>query len=131
MFKKLITFEIMEILREHFLSKAFGLITALIFLNMSFFLAEVTLLKFEEKELIENIAKQIFNSGFEEERDCETSGTDAFGKEVDLLVQQAQIHRASSFLISLRLNRTMVDHYLHANHSLTFSPPPDSRPYSS
>jgi hypothetical protein len=115
----------MKILRQHFLSKAFAVLTGLIFLNMSFFLAEVTYLEYDKKELMENIAKLILNSGFEEERDCEPVGSDP-GKVVDLLLQQVQIHHTASFLMSVSTNRTVVDHYLHANHSLTFYTPPDS-----
>jgi hypothetical protein len=116
----------MEILRRHFLSKVFGVLTGLIFLNMSFFLAEVTYLQFDKKELMENIAKLILNSGFEEERDCEPAGNDAATKGIDLILQQVQIHHAASFLMSISANRTVVDHYLHANHSLTFYTPPDT-----
>ncbi len=115
----------MNVFRQRYLAKTFSLITGVIFLNMSFFLAEVTLLKFSQKEIIENIAKLILNSGFEEERDCESSGGDTFGKEVDLHLQQVQIHYTSSFLMSIRVNRTLIDHYRHANHSSTFFPPPD------
>ena len=119
----------MKIVRQHILSKAFAFITGLIFLNMSFFLAEVSYLNFEKKEIIENIAKLILNSGFEEERDGEPVG-DSAAQGIDLLFQQVQIHHTSSFLISVRTNRDVVDHYLHANHSLTFSPPPDSLLFS-
>jgi len=116
----------MEIIRKHFLSKAFGLVTGLIFLNMSFFLAEVTYLQYDKKELMENIAKLILNSGFEEERDCEPAGNESATKGIDLILQQVQIHHTASFLMSISINRTVVDHYLHANHSLTFYTPPDT-----
>ena len=114
----------MEIIRQHFLTKAFTLVTGLIFLNMSFFLAEVCILKYNKTELAD-IAKLILNAGFEEERDGETPGADSIGKEVGLLMNLANIHDTTSFLISINTNRTLVDHYLHANHSLNFSPPPD------
>jgi hypothetical protein len=114
----------MDIIRQHFLTKLFTVVTGLAFLNMSFFLAEVCLLKYNKSEMVE-IAKLILNTGFEEERDSESSGADSIAKEIDLLVHQAQIHTTSSFLMSINTNRTLVDHYLHANHSLTFSPPPD------
>jgi hypothetical protein len=114
----------MDIIRQHFLTKVFTFVTGLVFLNMSFFLAEVCMLKYNKAEMVE-IAKLILNTGFEEERDGESSGSDSMGKEVALLMYQAQIHSASSFLMSINANRSQVDHYLHANHSLNFSPPPD------
>jgi hypothetical protein len=96
---------------------------------MSFFLAEVSLLKFEKKELLENIAKLILNTGFEEEKDGETSG-DNLTKEINLFLQHLHIHGNSSIYISVKLNRILVDHYRHADHSLVFSPPPDLMRFS-
>jgi hypothetical protein len=65
------------------------------------------------------------NTGFEEERDGESTGSDTMGKGFDLLIHQAKMHNTASFLISINLNRTLVDHYRHADHSLIFVPPPD------
>jgi hypothetical protein len=95
---------------------------------MSFFLAEVSLLNFDKQEIIENIANLILNTGFEEERDAESSNENTL-KEI-LVVQQIQIHGTSSYLISIGINSMMVDHYQHANHSITFSPPPDTQDFS-
>ena len=114
----------MNCFRTHYLSKITALITGVVFLNMSFFLAEVSMLKYDQADLIENIANLIFNSGFEEERDGQ-SHTDNGAKEVDLLLQQVHIHNSSSCLISTRTNLLQVNHYLHANYSLSFYQPPD------
>ena len=114
----------MNTIRTHALTKVLTLITGVVFLNMSFFLAEVSMLKYNKKELIE-IAKLILNTGFEEERDGESSGADHIDKEVDLTMLHAQFHNRSLYLMSIGTNRTLVDHYRHANHSLTFFPPPD------
>jgi hypothetical protein len=114
----------MNSIRQHFLSKVTAFVAGLAFLNMSFFLAEVSLLKFEKKELLQNIANLILNTGFEEERDGEPSG-DNLTKEINLLVQHLNIHGNSSIYISIKLNRILVDHYRHADHSLVFYPPPD------
>ena len=111
--------------RKHFLSKVIALITGVIFLNMGFFLAEVSMLKLTNQELVQNIAKLISSSGFEEERDGESSEKDSAAKEVDILVNQIQIHHSSLFLIAAKTNRNIEDHYPHANYSQTFSPPPD------
>ena len=115
----------MNSLRQHILTKIFTLITGVIFLNMSFFLAEVSMLKLTNKELVENVAKLISSSGFEEERDSETPGNDSSAKEVDILIHQIQIHHSALFLITIKIIRIMDDHYPHANYSLNFSPPPD------
>lgn len=114
----------MNAIRQSYLTRVFSLLTGLVFLNMSFFLAEVSMLKYSKKELVE-IARLILNMGYEEERDGEPSVTDTLGKEVYLPLHQAQLHHTSSFLISTRATQTLVDHYRHANHSLIFFPPPD------
>jgi hypothetical protein len=113
----------MNSLRNHFLAKPVAFLAGLAFLNMSFFLAEVSLLHFEKREMIENIAKLILNTGFEEEREGESSNENSI-KET-LLCQQFQIHGTSSFLISIGIHCVLVNHYRHANHSVKFSPPPD------
>ena len=116
----------MNSFRRNYLSRAFSLITGVLFLNMSFFLAEVSLLEITDHQIIENIARLISIGGFEEERDGETSGKDKSAKEVDLLVNHAQIHQRLLFLITTKTNFTLDDLYPHANYSQTFSPPPDS-----
>ena len=118
----------MNAIRQHLFTKIITLVAGLAFLNMSFFLAEVSLMKFEKKELIENIAKLILNTGFEEEKDVESPGEN-FVKEV-LIGQQIQIHEASSFWISTNIKSVLVNHYLHANYALRFSPPPDTQQLS-
>lgn len=120
----------MKLIRSHIISKIFSMFIGVVFLNMSFFLAEVSMLKFDKSDMIENIAKLIFNGGTEEERDTESSRADTVAKEVDVLLQQVQIHQAASVFQSSVINRTIVDHYLHANFSLSFYPPPDHFTFS-
>jgi hypothetical protein len=115
----------MNSFRQHYLTRVFSLLTGLVFLNMSFFLAEVSLLSLTNPEIIENVAKLISSSGFEEERDGETSGNDSSAKEVDLLFHQIQFHHSALFLITEKINRILEDHYPHEDYSLIFSPPPD------
>ena len=121
---------LMNSIRKHFLTKIFVLVAGLAFLNMSFFIAEVSFFNFEKGELLENIAKLILSTGLEEERDGETPGEKKELKETDPHVPQFQIHSTTSFLISNKVNSGIVDHYLHADHSLTFSPPPDFQIFS-
>ena len=118
----------MNSIRKHITSRVFAFVTALAFLNMSFFLAEVSFFNLEKGELLENIAKLVLNAGFEEERDCESSSENTV-KET-LLIQQVHIHNISSFIISIKAISTIIDHYRHANHSLIFSPPPDFQHFS-
>ena len=116
----------MNSFRQHFLAKVFALLTGIVFLNTSFFMAEISLMKVTSHELLQNIAKLVSNSGLEEERDGESSEKDTSTKEVDLLICQVQIHHRSLFLIAAKANHMLDDHYPHANYSQTFSPPPDS-----
>jgi hypothetical protein len=111
--------------RHRFFVRLFALLTGVMFLNMSFFLAEVSALEISDKGLIENIAKLVSSSGFEEERDGESSESDSAAKEVDLLNNQVQIHHQSLFLTATKANHSWENLYPHANYSQTFTPPPD------
>src|SRR5688572_32399437 len=78
----------MSILRKPLFMKVMTLVTGLIFLNMSFFLAEVSALKLDQdKQMIGNIAKLIASSSAEEEKDA-FGGTDkdASSKEVEFVL---------------------------------------------
>jgi hypothetical protein len=95
----------------------------MVFINMGFFLAEVTMMNFENKEMIENIAKLISNSGLEEERDAET-GHD-HGKELDLFSPNLLIHHTALTLIATRANHIHDDRYRLSHYLDIFSPPPE------
>lgn len=125
MIEKIFSFAVMKFIRTHVLAKTLTFLTGLVFLNMSFFLAEVSMLKYDNKDIIENIANLLFNCGFEEERDGESSG-DSGGKEIDLMLQ-IQIHHTASILLSTGVTRNIHNHYRHANYALDFFPPPDVR----
>jgi hypothetical protein len=116
----------MGVLRQHILTKGFTLLTGVIFLNTSFFLAELSFMQTSNRALMETIAKLISNSGLEEERDGESSEKDSSAKEIDFLIHQMHQYNRSSFLIATKANHMLDDHYPHANYSQTFSPPPDS-----
>ena len=114
----------MNSLRRNFLAKIFALLTGVIFLNTSFFMAELSLLKVHNHKLLENIVKLVSNSGLEEERDGD-SENDTTGKEVDVLICQVQVYHQTQFSIATKVIDMQEDHYPHANYSQTFSPPPD------
>ena len=115
----------MSVIRKHFLAKVFALLTGVIFLNTAFFMAEISLLKVTNHELLQNIAKLVSNSGLEEERDGETTDKDSSAKEVDLLISRVQFHHYVLFLVASKANHMLEDLYPHANYAQTFSPPPD------
>ncbi len=114
----------MRLLRHHITTRIFCLVIGLVFLNMGFFLAEVTMLKIENEELIENIASLITNSGAEEERDAE-SGQDSSVKEIDLCAHHLLTHHSSLTLIATRNNQIFEDHYSLTHYLDIFSPPPE------
>ncbi len=118
----------MEELRHHILAKFFTILTALVFLNMSFFLAEVVLLDFNDRQLIENIASLVANSGFEEERDSEPAEQDSADKSFDLLAHNLMVHHHSLYHTGSRARQELINLYPPANHSQTFTPPPEVAP---
>jgi hypothetical protein len=98
----------MQFLRIPYINRAFSLFTGIVFLNMSFFLAEVSALHMDkDQEMIENIAKLIAGSSAEEEKD-------AFGGNAD---EDSSCHEIDLIFIS----------YLHAPESRDLIPPVNIR----
>gem|GEM_PF-1173975 len=115
----------MKPFRSHTVLKLFSLFTGVIFLNMGFFLAEVSMLDFKDKEMIENVRNLVVTGGLEEERDSHSSGSDIPIKVFSLTSADLLLHHSSLFLIATRLHGDSEDHYLHADHSEIVSPPPE------
>jgi hypothetical protein len=114
----------MKMLRNQTTTRIFSLLTGVMFLNMSFFLAEVCMLDLKDRQVIENICELVLNGGFEEERDAH-SGTDAPLKMLSLVSEDLHLRHSSLFLIASKMHHDFEDHYLHADHSEKFSPPPE------
>lgn len=108
--------------------RLFSLFTGIVFLNMSFFLAEVCMLDWKDKQMIENVCNLILNGGLEEERDGHGSGADVPIKIFSITSGDLMLRHSSLFLIAVKMHQENEDHYLHADHSEIFSPPPDSIP---
>ena len=117
----------MMIFRNHSGTRVFSLITGVIFLNMSFFLAEVCLLDIKDPEMIENVCKLVLNGGLEEERDAHSAGADAPLKIFSLAGDDLLLRHSSLFLIASKMHQDSQENYRHANHSQIFSPPPEFR----
>ena len=115
----------MKMFRNRSGIKVFSLFTGVIFLNMSFFLAEVCLLDIKDKQMIENVCNLVLNGGLEEERDAHSGGSDAPLKMFSIAGDNMQMRHSSLFLIASRMHQDSEDNYRHANHSQIFSPPPD------
>lgn len=115
----------MQMLRNHTFVRVFSLFTGLIFLNMSFFLAEVCMLNLKDKQMIENVCNLVINAGMEEERDGHSSGADVSLKEFAFIEESLMLKHSSLVLIACKIHHEYEDHYLHADHSIKFSPPPE------
>lgn len=115
----------MQLLRHVTATKVFSLFTAVIFLNTSFFLAEVRMLDLQDQQILENICNLVLNVGLEEERDGHSPGTDTPLKEIALLGDNLLMRHSSLFLIAFKSCDHSEDLYLHADHSKKFSPPPE------
>jgi len=115
----------MIIFRNQTGNKVFSLVTGIIFLNMSFFLAEVCMLDIQDKQMIENVCNLVLNGGFEEERDAHSGGSDAPLKMFSLVGDDLLLRHSSLFLIGAKVHLDAEENYLHANHSQKFSPPPE------
>jgi hypothetical protein len=115
----------MKIFRRQYFVSVLSALTGIVFLNMSFFTTEIATLKIQDQQLLKNIAELLSNCASEEESDGETSSSKDNFKEVDILIGQILSHHTSLIQIGNKLSQDLVDHYAHANHSQTFSPPPD------
>ena len=116
----------MTAFRNQTATRIFSLFTGIIFLNMSFFLAEVSMLDLQDRQMIENVCKLVLNGGLEEERDAHSSGADAGLKMFSLAAEDLLMRHSSLFLIASKMHQEFEDHYLHADHSEKFSPPPEA-----
>ena len=114
----------MNIFRHQSVVKVFSLFTGVIFLNLSFLLAEVSMLDFKDKQIIENVCNLLLNAGLEEERDAHSGGNDAPVKAFSM-AGNLRLHHASLFLIASKMYLDALETYRHANYSQIFSPPPD------
>lgn len=115
----------MKMLRNQTTTRIFSLLIGVIFLNMSFFLAEVCMLDLKDRQMIENICQLVLNGGFEEERDAHSSPTDAPLKIFSLVSEDLLLRHSSLFLIASKMHQEFEDHYIDADHSEKFSPPPE------
>lgn len=115
----------MKVLRYQAVTRTFCLITGIIFLNMSFFLAEVPMLDLKDKQMIDNICKLMLNGGLEEERDGHSGGSDAPSKEFSLSINESLLRHSAFYLITSKIHQISEDLYPHANHSEKYSPPPE------
>lgn len=106
-----------------------ALFTGLIFLNMSFFLAEVSALKLtQDKKMLENIARLISSSAAEEEKDIfgGFADEDCSAKEVDLIFSYT-IHtiHGHGILTDNKLDTHDQGLPLLGSYEI-YSPPPDA-----
>ncbi|MFZ6009969.1 MAG: hypothetical protein ACOYXT_06420 [Bacteroidota bacterium] len=116
----------MKIFREKISGKIMIFFTGLTFLNMSFFLVEVTALKLGKyKNIAENIARLVSGAAAEEESDGCNETEDATAKEVDLLIHNNLNHHALLFLSAQKRNDFFESKTLHPDHLEPFSPPPE------
>jgi hypothetical protein len=118
----------MILFRNLYIRNSMTVFTAVIFLNMSFFLAEVSALKLDkDKKMIANIAKLISTSAAEEERDVfGATDEDHAAREVDLIYNYS-IHTIHNYILDVSIKRCALDHGLPilGNYEI-FSPPPEA-----
>ena len=118
----------MRIFRNMRVKNLMTLFTGLIFLNMSFFLAEVAALKLnQDKKMFANIVKLLSTSAAEEEKDV-FGGTDEdnAAKEINLIFNYST-HSLDSDILDLNNKRSVFDQGLPLLGSYEiYSPPPEA-----
>lgn len=117
----------MKFYRNMFIRKTLVLLTGVLVLNMSFFLAEVEALKLlHNKQMVENIAKLIMGAATEEEKDLSGGAeeSDPALKKIDLLFSPEQLLSRSFIVINTRNHHPGAVEKVIIRSSDTVSPPP-------
>jgi hypothetical protein len=104
------------------------MITGLTFLNMSFFIAEVTLLNIDKTDQsIQNVIQILLAGGFEEESETpDGHGKSESIKDVFLSIQANLFHHRHLFQIAQHRFGALNDMIPHRGHAQIFSPPPEA-----
>lgn len=114
--------------RENFFSKLLTLITALIFLNMSFFLAEVSMLDLANDGRFSKVISLVLSGTcFEEEKETggDTTEEDTSAKKIEVVLHSH--HTAfDAFIILTDLNWGFQHAFLVCAVHKKFTPPPES-----
>lgn len=118
----------MDCFRKNIVRLVFLLVTGVTFLNMSFFIAEVTLLNLSKDDAaIENVIKILIAGGFEEENETPDGQEKSFSmKEVDLFMSLNLYHHLHLYRIAQHrycFKNTLVP---LSGHIDIFSPPPEA-----
>ncbi|MEX1239199.1 MAG: hypothetical protein WEB30_05765 [Cyclobacteriaceae bacterium] len=118
----------MNCFREHFFSKVLTVLTAAIFLNMSFFLAEVSLLELEKDGRFSKIIALIVSGTcFEEEKETggDTTEEEAASKKIEVVFQD-HCHPFDVYIV-LSNAKWIRDHSVTLGGIYeTVTPPPES-----
>jgi hypothetical protein len=115
----------MKLFRIGFIRDTMIFIAGIAFLNMGFFLAEVSALDLGKyTRLLENIAA----SGFEEERDCggeQTPGSGDADEKVDLMSHHYLIQHSVPVPLALQRKGSRNELFCYYHHLEIFCPPPE------
>lgn len=109
----------MKVFRLRTIKRLMLFITGITFLNMGFFAAEASMLNLKTK-LVQTVA----SSGFEEEREHETSSQDSV-KEIDLLTGFVFTHNTTFVLFAEGRKVIGNDPFANHHHLEIFCPPPE------
>lgn len=113
----------MKLLRTIFAKRIFTLIAGLTFMNMSFFLAEATLLGIDKNS---SIVKNFINCGLEEEKETsESPETGDSVKEVLLSLEEHIFYHQIIFQTESHQNKVLSNLTTLDGHQQIFSPPPE------
>ena len=129
--KNEVIFAHMKFFRKKHIRKLMTVFTGIVFLNLSFFLAEVSALKIgkDNKQLIENLVR-IFSTVSEEEKDINTGESAdtaaSFAKEVDLHLTEHTRHFNSEFIIILKVYADVYCQLSKSRFAETPSQPPEA-----
>jgi hypothetical protein len=116
----------MKNFRERYLRLSLILITGIAFLNLTFFMAELSLISnAKNKPLIEQLQKLISSSVNEEEQDATPENGSSKEVEVDFFPFRTTSLRDFETVMDSRLKTAYIHLQVHPGFSRISTPPPD------
>jgi hypothetical protein len=119
-------FWMMKFFRDHFFGRLLGIVTGIVFLNLSFILTEVNFFELKQKnsKLYEIIVKVVSGVGAEEEKDATGEKEASSEKEVNVFCLNQTLLSTDFYLITSGLHVTELNLKLLSGNSEIQTPPP-------
>lgn len=114
--------------RNLYITRSLAIFVGVLFLNLSFILAEINALELEKKNraLYENLVRLLSGAGFEEEKDASAEASSELGNEVNMYFQLDKDSSFSCLYSAEKFRGYYKSSNILGSFRKIFSPPPES-----